>query len=182
MKKNPNAKIGISVKVAVALLTALALMAGVPQTTMAKKKASDPAAAKADSGKSKAGKAEKTTTKKTAAASKEKDEGKDSKEDAAAKKMVADLTSAQKEKLLALLNKGDAKELAEISGVGKVRGEAIAKARPFESLEDVRKVKGVGDKVFADVVGYGKTLTGSASKSSTKKTEGKKTPSSKSKK
>lgn len=180
MKKKPNTKMGISVRMTVALLTALALMAGAPQATMAKKKTSDPAA-KADSGKAKSGKANKTT-KKTAAASKEKDGAKASKAEAAAKKLVADLTSTQKKKLLALLNDGDAKELAGISGVGKVRGEAIAKARPFESLEDIRKVKGVGDKVFADVVSHGKTLTGSASKSSTKKTAGKKASSSKSKK
>lgn len=187
MRNNLTTKIGISVRMTVALLTALALMAGVPRTTMAKEKASDSAAsAKADSGKAKSSKAE-TTTKKTGTAGKEKDEAKASTEDAAAEKMVAELTTAQKKKLLALLNEGDAKALAEISGVGKVRGEAIAKARPFESLEDVRKVKGVGAKVFADVVAHGKTLTGDPVKSPPVKSQAKspadkKAPSAKSKK
>ncbi len=181
MKKNLNTKTGWSVGMTVALLSALALVAGVPQTAMAKKKAGDSAEVKADGGKAKPGKTKKTK-KKTAAASKGKAGAKLSKADAAAKKMVADLTTTQKKKLLVLLNEGDANELAGISGVGKVRGAAIAKARPFESLEDIRKVKGVGAKVFADVVAHGKTLTGRSSKSSTKRTAGKKASKSKSKK
>jgi len=182
MKKNLHTKTGKTVRMSVALLAALALMAGLPQTTMAKKKASDPVEAKADSEKSKPSKAEETTAKKSSADSKKKDGEKSGKEDASVEKLVAELTPTQKKKLLALLNDGDAKALAEISGVGKVRGEAITKARPFESLEDVRKVKGMGDKVFADVLAHGKTMAGESPKSSTKKEADKKPTNTKSKK
>ncbi len=98
---------------------------------------------------------------KTGSASTRKSDSKTtiSKSQADANKLVSSLTSTQKKKLLALLNEADVDGLTAISGVGKSRGVAITKARPFESVQDVRGVKGVGQKLFSDLVSHGKTLT-----------------------
>lgn len=160
----------VRVKLTVALLTVFALVAGVPQVTMAKKKAKTEASSKA------------SKSKKTAkASSKNKDENKISKADAEAKELVSDLTTSQKKKLLGLLNDGDLEALTAITGVGAVRAKAIMKGRPFKSIEDLREVEGVGNKVFGDVVAYGKNPSGSA-KSAKSKTASKKRSSSKKKK
>jgi len=168
----------MSVKLAVALLTVFALVAGVPQITMAKKKAKSEAAestAKSSSKKSKKKPASKSSEK--------KGEAKISKADAAAKEMVSELTTTQKKKLLTLLNDGEVEELTAIEGVGEVRAKAIIKARPFESVEGIREVSGVGEKVFGDVIAHGETLTGRSSSKSAKSTSaGKKSSKTKKKK
>ncbi len=163
-------------RMAVALLAAFGLLAGVPQQGMAKKKATATSSAKADSGKNtKSSKSRKTSTsKKASASSKTKEENKLSKADADAKELVSDLTTTQKKKLLGLLNDGDVEALTAVTGVGGVRAKAIMKGRPFTSIEDLREVEGVGSKVFGDVVAHGKTMTGSSSAKSAKSKTGKK--------
>ncbi len=97
----------------------------------------------------------------------EKSETRITREQAEAKKLVAALTTTQKTKLLALLNEGDAKALTSISGVGKTRATQIANARPFDKVEDLAGVRGVGPRTFTEVVAHGKSLT-SRSRKSTK--------------
>jgi len=75
----------------------------------------------------------------------------------AIKKLVSGLNAAQQKTLLTLLNDGDLKALSIMPGIGKSKGEAIIKARPFKSLEELRQVKGIGDSVFSKVITYGKT-------------------------
>ena len=165
--KMKKTKMNVCVKLTVALLTVFALVAGMPQVTMAKKKAKAEASAK--------------SSKSEKASSKEKAESKISKADAEAKELVSDLTSTQKKKLLSLLNDGDLAALTAITGVGEVRAKAILKGRPFDSIEDLREVEGVGNKVFGDVVAYGKNPSESA-KPTKSKTASKKSSSSKKKK
>ena len=172
MKMKSTTKMNVCVKLTVALLTAFALVAGVTQVTMAKKKAKSEVAAKASTASKTSSKKSKKTT---SSSSKKKEESKISKADAAAKELVSDLTTTQKKKLLTLLNDGDTEALSAITGVGEVRAKAIIKARPFKSVEDLRQVSGVGDKVFGDVVAHGKTLTGrSSAKSAASKKSSKK--------
>ena len=84
------------------------------------------------------------------------------------KKLVSELTTTQKSKLLTLLNEGSAKELASIEGVSKVRSASIVDSRPFEAVEEVSLVKGIGKVTFEKMIAHGKTLTRrrSSSKSS----------------
>lgn len=66
------------------------------------------------------------------------------------------LTSAQRTKLLKILNEGDEKALLAIPGVGETRAAAIKKARPFADVTGVMKVEGVGDTTFAEMVAHAK--------------------------
>lgn len=85
---------------------------------------------------------------------------------------VKQLTAAQKTKLLALLNDGDPEALTAISGIGKTQCEAIVQARPFKSLDDLRRVREIGMNVFADVASHGKASTSKRSSSGHKDAEG----------
>ena len=46
-----------------------------------------------------------------------------------ARKLVSDLTTTQKSKMLTLLNEGTAKDLSAIKGISKTRGTAIEKIK-----------------------------------------------------
>jgi competence protein ComEA len=50
------------------------------------------------------------------------------------------------------INKADAKALAALDGVGDVKAQAIVAYRdqngPFKSVDDLAKVKGIGDKTL----------------------------------
>lgn len=70
--------------------------------------------------------------------------------------VVKTLTPPQKMKLLDFLNKGETKALAGLPGVGKTRAGAIAKARPFKSIEELVKVEGVGLGVLEKIVKHAK--------------------------
>lgn len=52
------------------------------------------------------------------------------------------------------INQADAKTLATLKGIGKIKAEAIVKYREengsFTSLGDLTKIKGIGSKVLAD--------------------------------
>lgn len=66
------------------------------------------------------------------------------------------LTDSQKTQLLALLNEGDDAALMAIPGVGAVRAAAIKKARPLADVAAVVGVNGIGEGIFAGMVGYAK--------------------------
>jgi len=76
-----------------------------------------------------------------------------------AKELAADLTTTQKSKLLVLLNEGTAKDLIAINGIAKVRAASIVEARPFDKVEEVSIVKGIGKVTFEKVILHGKSLT-----------------------
>jgi competence ComEA-like helix-hairpin-helix protein len=46
------------------------------------------------------------------------------------------------------LNTASVEELQELPGIGPVRSEAIVKARPYETIEDVMKVDGIKEGIF----------------------------------
>ena len=50
------------------------------------------------------------------------------------------------------INKADAKALTNLKGIGKDRADKIIEYRekngPFEKIEDLMKVKGIGKKIF----------------------------------
>ena len=83
-----------------------------------------------------------------------------------AQELAEDLTTTQESKLLTFLNEADVKELAVIQGISTRRGAAIDKARPFDSVDEVVLVAGIGEGTFSELVKYGKTLTRSRSTSS----------------
>ena len=77
----------------------------------------------------------------------------------AAKQAASKLTATQKTKMLTLLNEGDSSELEAIRGIGKSRAAALAKARPFKSVEQLVNIKGVGNAVYSGLLAHAKSLT-----------------------
>jgi competence protein ComEA len=70
------------------------------------------------------------------------------------------------------LNKASKTELMEINGIGEAKAEAIIKERKkgkFKSIEDVSRVKGVGDSLTKNIKHDVKVKKTSTKKSSTKK-------------
>lgn len=53
------------------------------------------------------------------------------------------------------INTADAKELASLPGIGQVKAEAIIKYRKdngkFKNVNDLKQVKGIGDKVIVKI-------------------------------
>ena len=68
-----------------------------------------------------------------------------------AKKEADALTPAQSTKLLDLVNKGTAKELEAVDGIGEVRAKGIIAKRPFAKAEDVAMVDGIGIETFKNL-------------------------------
>ncbi len=52
------------------------------------------------------------------------------------------------------LNAASATELAGIPGVGPVLAKRIIEARPFQSVDDLRAVKGIGPKIYTRIRPY----------------------------
>ena len=46
------------------------------------------------------------------------------------------------------INNATEKELITLPGVGEKTAKEIAAARPFKTIDDLKKVKGIGDKTF----------------------------------
>jgi competence protein ComEA len=76
------------------------------------------------------------------------------------------------------VNSADVKELMSLRGVGETRAKAIVTYRqtngPFQSLDDLKKVSGIGDKIIQDnrsnIVlgqGSGSKMSGEPSKTMT---------------
>ncbi|NNE91216.1 MAG: hypothetical protein HKN23_06175 [Verrucomicrobiales bacterium] len=89
----------------------------------------------------------------------------------ASKKLVSGLTTTQKSKLLVLLNEGTAKDLVSIDGVAGVRAASIIESRPFDKVEQVSLVKGIGKVTFQKMIEHGKSLTARRSSSSSSKSK-----------
>ena len=68
-----------------------------------------------------------------------------------AKKEADALTPTQHTKLMELLNKGDAKSLEAVDGIGEVRAKNIIAKRPFAKAEDAAMVDGVGIETFKNL-------------------------------
>ena len=49
------------------------------------------------------------------------------------------------------INSASAKELDELSGIGPAKAEAIIKSRPFDSLEDLLDVSGIGEATLEKI-------------------------------
>jgi len=53
------------------------------------------------------------------------------------------------------INEASVKELAGLSGIGKTKAEAIiayrSKHGKFESVDDIKKIKGIGKKTFENI-------------------------------
>ena len=67
---------------------------------------------------------------------------------------VLNLEKDQQKKLLALLNRGSDEALNQVVGIVENRSEAIRKARPFKAIEDVRSVRGIGQRTFVNIVAH----------------------------
>lgn len=55
------------------------------------------------------------------------------------------------EKALVNLNTAKAEDLAKLPGIGPVRAQAIIDARPYNSIADLAKVKGIKEGVIAKI-------------------------------
>ena len=142
-----------------------------PAKTLEKKSAATTKPASRASSKSKT-----STTRSRSSQSAPKDEtGQASREQRQAKEKVADLTTTQKSKMLSLLNEGDAEQLASIKGISTTRATAIEKARPFNSIDEVVLVRGIGETTFAGVIAHARSLTARRSSSSSGKSKSSKT-------
>ncbi|MEC8941613.1 MAG: hypothetical protein VYC95_02710, partial [Verrucomicrobiota bacterium] len=63
-------------------------------------------------------------------------------------------TPAQERELLELLNEGEVKELEAFKGISMRRAEDIREARPYEKVEDVLRVKGIGKGALAKMINH----------------------------
>lgn len=70
-----------------------------------------------------------------------------------AKKQAEKLMPAQRTRLLDLVNKGDAKSMQEIDGVGGGKAANVIKDRPYTSVEDIIMVDGIGLKTSSNSPG-----------------------------
>jgi len=76
------------------------------------------------------------------------------KADASAASEKAKATMAEvKQKALTNLNTASAADLAKLPGIGAARAQAIIAARPYASVEDLKKVKGIKEGVIAKLKG-----------------------------
>ena len=120
--------------------------------------------------------AAKTEAKKTTPRSKQKPEELSDADKAllaGAKKKVDALTATQKEKLLDYANKGDAKALTSVDGVGEVISKNIIAERPFNGGEELILVDRLGEGTFDNILA---SVTGAKAKAEPKKEEKKAEP------
>ncbi len=52
------------------------------------------------------------------------------------------------------INHASAAELAKLPGVGPAMAQRIIAARPYSKIEDIKRVRGIGDKTFAKLKPY----------------------------
>jgi competence protein ComEA len=68
--------------------------------------------------------------------------------DAFAKKKASDAAASASAAALIDLNKADQKSLESLPGIGKSTAKAIMAGRPYKSVDDLKKVKGISDSKF----------------------------------
>ncbi|GEP41650.1 hypothetical protein [Brevifollis gellanilyticus] len=73
-----------------------------------------------------------------------------------AKVAALSLTSAQRYRLLEILNEGNESMLRSLPGIGGTRALAIQKARPYLEVIDLLKAEGVGEQSLVDIVAHAK--------------------------
>lgn len=71
-----------------------------------------------------------------------------------AKVAARSLTSAQRYRLLEMLNEGTESTLRSLPGIGATRALAIQKARPYIEVIDLLKAEGVGEQSLVDIVAH----------------------------
>ena len=49
------------------------------------------------------------------------------------------------------INKASAKELESLPGIGPTLAKRTIEGRPYETIEDIKKVKGIGEKTFEKI-------------------------------
>lgn len=86
-----------------------------------------------------------------------------------AAKELKKLTPTQTKKLLELLNDGKPADLQQMPGIGEAKAEAVKKARPFKSADQLIMVDGVGEATFDGIVKWTKDGMASADASSKEK-------------
>jgi DNA uptake protein ComE-like DNA-binding protein len=86
-----------------------------------------------------------------------------------AAKELKKLTPTQTKKLLDLLNDGKPADLQQMPGIGEAKAEAVKKARPFKSADQLIMVDGVGEATFDGIVKWTKDGMASADASSKEK-------------
>ena len=62
------------------------------------------------------------------------------------------LTPAQEEELLGLLNEGEVKDLMALKGISAFRAAGIQEDRPYDKVEDILRVKGIGKGALAKML------------------------------
>ncbi len=70
-----------------------------------------------------------------------------------------ELTAKQKSQVLKLLNEGTEQNLIAIKGIAASRCKSIISARPFNQIEDLVKIRGIGLSTFGNFLDYGKNPT-----------------------
>jgi competence ComEA-like helix-hairpin-helix protein len=71
------------------------------------------------------------------------------KSDKPAEKAASAEKAAKKPEKPVDINNATEKELTTLPGVGPKIAKEIVAARPFQSVDDLKKVKGIGDKTFS---------------------------------
>ena len=109
-------------------------------------------------------------TKKPAASETDKAKPKDDETRlAAAREQAGSLSAEQNSKLLALVNKGEAKSIEEIKGIGPKRSANIIAKRPYAKVEDLSKV--VGEKTFSEIITFAQGKQAPKKEATSKKAE-----------
>ena len=98
----------------------------------------------------------KSTAKKKPAAAEKKEAPAGEKPSAKSEAEAKSLTSAQKTKLMKVINEGDDKALLAVPGIGETRAAAIKKARPVAEVLDLLKIDGIGEGTFSEIIAYAK--------------------------
>ncbi len=71
-----------------------------------------------------------------------------------AKKPLRRLTSAKRPDKPVDINSATEKELITLPGIGAKTAKEIVSARPFKTVDDLKNVKGIGDKTFEKLKGH----------------------------